>query len=145
MGFQPQNMPRLAFPESVRAVVGSICRSGQVLGFGQNECKVKGNVNPTPRFSPSDAETMKMCENTNICIFGICPLCGGVNSPKWTSFYKFWSKSCTTPVKTPNVRNFLTKKKKKKKCPPKIWSVGGWGGVGQCPPKCFICLPKLNT
>ena len=84
--FSPKTC-RLAFPESVRAVVGSICRSGQVLGFGQNERKVKGNVNPTPRFSPSDAETVKMCENTGICIFGICPLCGGVNSPKWTIFY----------------------------------------------------------
>ena len=40
--FQPQNILRLAFPESVRTVVGSICRNGQVLGFGQNECKVKG-------------------------------------------------------------------------------------------------------
>ena len=40
--FQPQNILRLAFPESARTVVGSICRNGQVLGFGQNECKVKG-------------------------------------------------------------------------------------------------------
>ena len=42
VGFQPQNMPQLAFPESVRAVVGSLCRNGQVLGVGQNECKEKG-------------------------------------------------------------------------------------------------------
>ena len=41
VGFQPQNIPRLAFPESARAVVGSLCRNGQVLGFGQNECNVK--------------------------------------------------------------------------------------------------------
>ena len=35
--FQPQNIPRLAFPESVRAVVGSICRrpaaNSQIMAF----------------------------------------------------------------------------------------------------------------
>ena len=85
---------------------------------------------------------MKIRENTGICIFGIRPLCGGVNLPKWTSFYKSLVKIVYNPgEKTQNVRNFQTKKKKKK-CPPKIWSVGGWGGVGQCPPKCFIYLPS---
>ena len=52
-------MPRLAFPVSVRAVVGSLCRKGQVLGFSQNECK-GGKVNPAPRFSLPDPENMKM-------------------------------------------------------------------------------------
>ena len=32
--------------------------------------------------------------------------------PKWTSFYKFWSKSCTTPVKKKNFEE-----KKPPKCP----------------------------
>ena len=48
MGFQPQNIPRLEFPESVRTVVGSLCRNGQILGFGQNPCRVKrAKVNPS--------------------------------------------------------------------------------------------------
>ena len=51
-------------------------------------------------------------ENTGICISGIRPFCGGVNLPKWTSFYKFWSKSCTTPVKKK-----IFEEKKTPKCP----------------------------
>ena len=59
---------------------------------------------------------MKIRENTGICIFGIRPLCGGVNLPKWTSFYKSLVKIVYNPgEKTQNVRNFQTKKKKKKK------------------------------
>ena len=91
VGLQPQNILRLAFPESVRAVVGSICRNSQVLGFGQNECKVKGvGKSHNPDFLP-DPENMKMPENTGICIFGIRPASGGVNLPKWTSSC-LWSK-----------------------------------------------------
>ena len=87
MGFQPQNVPRLAFPEPVRAVVarvGSLHRNGQILGFGQNPCREI----PNPDFLSLilTSENTKVPENTGICISGIRPLCGGVNFPKWTSF-----------------------------------------------------------
>ena len=60
MGFKPQNIPRLEFPESVRAVVGSLCRNGQILGFGQNPRMVRrAQVNPTTRFFLPDPDVLK--------------------------------------------------------------------------------------
>ena len=73
---------------------------------------------------------MKIRENTGICIFGIRPLCGGANLAKWTSFYKSLVKIVYNPgKKTQNVRNFQTKKKKKKMSAKNLVR-GGVGGGG---------------